>query len=188
MVLSEEEQNVIDLFADGSGAESPGQSSTNAFKTLIATAETVFAFPESAILLWADCTRESSEYTYPDGLVAKWKGRRRGSLDRRMHNGPPNSAFRLAGGSKPGGWELDHIYDGLSFWSARNRLHFTQSAGLVAMPRHAHRRRHSDPVLSWLVRGLAFRKFSYDPAHVFSKAPHDDYGFVAGRSCEVFWP
>src|ERR1035437_3841521 len=71
--------------------------------------------------------------------------------------------------------------------SARNGLHFTQSAGLVAMPRHAHLRRHSDAMLTWLLRGVAFVKFGYDPLGVFSSTAHDSFGFVAGRHCEVFW-
>jgi hypothetical protein len=105
-----------------------------------------------------------------------------------MHNGPPNSAFALGHGAKPSGWELDHIYDEEPLWSARDGVHFTQSAGLVAMPKHAHRRRHADPLITWFVRGVAFVRFGYDPLRVFSTGSHDCFGFIAGRSCEIFWP
>ncbi len=67
-------------------------------------------------------------------------------------------------------------------------MYFTQSAGFVAMPKDAHRRRHADPALTWFVRGVAFIKFGYDPLGVFSAGSHDRFGFIAGRSCEVFWP
>jgi hypothetical protein len=67
-------------------------------------------------------------------------------------------------------------------------MHFTQSAGLVGMTSEIHKRRHSDSRLSWLLRGVTFLKFGYDPANVFSPGPHNELGFVTGRSCEVFWP
>jgi hypothetical protein len=187
MVVSKEEQSVIDVFVDRDAQESTDDSLSNALRTLILTVEDVFVFSERAVLLWSGCTRKSSHYTYPDGFMAKWKERRLGAPDYRMHNGPPNSAFKLAGGRKPKGWHLDHIYDGLHFWSARNGLHFTQTAGLVAMTPQIHNRRHSDAQISWVLRGVAFRKFGYDPAKIFSTGLHDELGFVAGRSCEVFW-
>ena len=108
VILSKEEQAVVELFAYRDRRGLAGDLAA-ALRTLIATAETVFALPEEAVLLWSDCTRQSTEYTYPAGLVAKWKDRCRARLDRRMHNGPPNSAFKIAGGDKPKGWELDHI-------------------------------------------------------------------------------
>jgi hypothetical protein len=58
---------------------------------------------------------------------------------------------------------------------------------VCAMPQHAHRRRHTDSMLSWLLRCIAFRNFGYDPLLVFSQAPHDCFGFVADRPCEIFW-
>src|SRR5437867_3561236 len=142
-LLSEQEQAVIGIFAEDSGTES-ADSLYSALRTLVLTVEEVFVFPERAVLLWSGCVRQSTHYEYPDGFLAKWKARRIGSPDYRMNNGPPNSAFKIAGGKKPNGWHLDHIYDGFHFWSARNGQHFTQSAGLVAMTSGIHKRRHSD--------------------------------------------
>jgi hypothetical protein len=170
------------------GDNSSDLSTAEAFNTLVLATQGLFEFLQRAVLLWSGCTRQSEPYGFPTGLRAKWKSRRCGRLDYRMQNGPPNSAFNLGGGKKPSGWELDHIYDEEPMWSVRDGLHFTQSAGLVAMPRHAHRRRHSDSMLSWLVRGFSFLKFGYDPLTVFSAEAHDQFGFVAGRRCEVFWP
>lgn len=84
MTITEDEHAIVNLFAeDHSGDDSSGA----AFTTLVMTAERVFAFPERAVLLWSGCTRQAAEYTYPAGLVAKWRQRRGGSLDKRMHNG-----------------------------------------------------------------------------------------------------
>jgi hypothetical protein len=168
------------------GDNSSDPSTVEGFNALVLATQGLFEFPQCAVLLWSGCTRQSEPYRFPAGLQAKWKGRRSGRLDYRMQNGPPNSAFTLGGGKKPSGWELDHIYDEEPLWSVRKGLHFTQSAGLVAMPRHAHRRRHSDSMLSWLVRGIAFLKFGYDPLTAFSKGSHDKFGFIVGKSCEVF--
>jgi len=181
------DQPLVQLFSRvGSGAAEP--AIVESFATLFDAVNGLFEFPRTAVLLWLGCMRQEEHYDFPPGLKAKWKGRRCGRLDYRMRNGPPNSAFSLGGGVKPSGWELDHIYDEEPLWSVRDGLHFTQSAGLVAMPRNAHRQRHSDAKLSWLVRGFAFLKFGYDPLAVFSAEPHDQFGFVAGRRCEVFWP
>jgi len=187
LALNEKEQLLVGLFSrivDGSAvaAEKDGLSA------LTMAIDGLFLFPKRAVLLWSGCVRQEHRYEFPAGLKSKWKTQRSGALDYRMRNGPPNSAFRLGQATKPQGWELDHIYNEEPLWSARNGLHFTQSAGLVAMPRHAHLRRHSDAMLTWLVRGVAFVKFGYDPLEVFSPTAHDSFGFSAGRHCEVFWP
>jgi hypothetical protein len=112
-----------------------------AFGTLVTAVEGLFEFPHNAVLFWMGCVRQEDHYEFPSGLREKWNKGRYGRLDYRMRNGPPNSAFRLGGGTKPSGWELDHIYDEEPMWSVRDGLHFTQSAGLVAMPRHVHLQR-----------------------------------------------
>jgi hypothetical protein len=183
------EQLLVDLF-DRISSGLAQQPEIDAVSSLMLGVSGLFEFPKRGVLLWLGCKRQAVEYSFPAGLQAKWKRQSRGAgpLDKRMNNGPPNSAFRLGGGKKPKGWELDHIYDEEPMWSARDDRHFTQSAGLVAMPLHAHRRRHSDAMLSWLIRGFAYMKFGYDPLAVFSKGPHDRFGFVEGRPCDVFWP
>lgn len=187
--MRSQEQLLINVFARISSG-SAQQLEIDGVSSLMLGISGVFEFPKRAVLLWAECQRQGAPYNFPVGLQAKWKrqGREVGILDKRMNNGPPNSAFRLAGGKKPNGWQLDHIYDEEPMWSARDERHFTQSAGLVAMPAHAHRRRHSDAELSWLVRGIAFLKFQYDPLGVFSKDAHDGFGFIESHPCSVFWP
>ena len=187
ITLTSNERSLIELFSRvPGGAADPGEIAR--VSSLLLALQSLFNFPNHAVLLWSGCARHGVQYQFPAGLIAKWKIHRPGSPDARMYNGPSNSVFLLGGGTRPSGWELDHIYDDDPLWSATNGLHFTQSAGLVAMPRHLHRRRHLDSMLSWLVRGIAFHKFGYDPLLVFSQAPHDPFGFVAGRSCEIFWP
>jgi hypothetical protein len=187
--MGSDEQLLVDVFARICGGLAQ-QPEIEGISSLMLGVSGLFEFPNRAVLLWLGCKRQGIEYSFPAGLQAKWERQCRGagSLDKRMNNGPPNSAFKLGGGKKPSGWDLDHIYDEDPIWSARDDRHFTQSAGLVAMPRHAHRRRHVDSKLSWLVRGIAFLKFGYDPLAVFSKAPHDRLGFVDGRPCDIFWP
>jgi hypothetical protein len=177
MILTANEQHIVEIF-------SFAHADTKFLSSLMPGIE----FPESAILLWTGCIRKSEWYDFPAGLRAKWKQSRAGGLDRRMSNGPPNSAFALGHGRKPSGWELDHIYDEEPLWSVTDGMHFTQSAGLAAMHKHVHRLRHADGELTWLVRGIAFARFGYDPLRTFSTGAHDCFGFVAGRSCEVFWP
>lgn len=187
MILAGNERSLVELFTRV-GCGSAERADTVGVSSLVLSIGGLFEFSERAVLFWSGCTRTTESYDFPAGLRAKWKQCRAGRLDARMHNGPPNSAFALARGRKPSGWELDHIYDEEPLWSVRDGLHFTQSAGLAARPQHAHRRRHTDPMLTWLVRGVAFVRFGYDPLRVFSTAPHDCFGFIAGRRCEVFWP
>jgi hypothetical protein len=158
-----------------------------AVNLLLGSFDGLFEFPKRAVLLWDGCIRMDEEYRFPQGFLSKWKQGIKASPDRRMRNGPPNAAFRLAGGRKPSAWELDHIYDEQPLWSVRKPRHFTQSAGLVAMPRHAHQARHRKVALTWMLRGVAYRRFGYDPLTVFSGEPHDEYGFLLDRPCEVFW-
>jgi hypothetical protein len=68
-------------------------------------------------------------------------------------------------------------------WTGRNG-----SSAAPADSTPACRRRHASPKLMWLARGVAFVRFGYDPLLAFSTEPHDRFGFIAGRSCEVFWP
>jgi hypothetical protein len=156
--------------------------------SLTASLNGLFEFPVTAVLLWDGCVRQMQAYSYPQGFDQKWRLTQKGHPDARMGNGPPNAAFKLASGTKPPKWELDHIYDDEPLWAARGPRHFTQSAGLVAMPRHVHLRRPKSSSLSWLLRGIAFSRFGYDPMSVFSDDPHDGFGFVIGSSHHVFWP
>lgn len=145
-------------------------------------------FPGRAVLLWDGCVRRSEKYVWPDGFKYRFKQRGHNGLWNAMRNGPPRTAFIMAGGLYRSGWELDHVYDRESL-KTRNLpegRHFTQSAGLICMTRELHLYR--DTYLLWLLRGLPFLLFRYDPLGAFSGEQPNEYGFVDSRTCDVFWP
>ena len=40
------------------------------------------------------------------------------------------------------------------------------------------------PFFAWLLRGMSFMKFGYDPDGVFSDC-QDEFGFASGHNCEI---
>jgi hypothetical protein len=143
---------------------------------------------ERALLLWDGCLRHSEKYRWPSGFKDKWKSSGYHGLVNARRNGPPRTAFTIAGGEYVSGWELDHVYDRLVLRASSlpEGRHFTQSAGLICMTPDLHQKR--DAYLLWVLRGLAFLRFRYDPLGTFSGAQPDAYGFVNGQTCDVFWP
>jgi len=144
-------------------------------------------FPNRAILLWDKCIRESRKYTWPDGFKDRFRRNGHRGLVNAMRNGPPRTAFTVAGGEYRSGWELDHIYDRpiLRRYALPEGRHFTQSAGLVCMTRDFHLNRDTHDL--WLLRGISYLLFGYDPLGAFNSSARDEYGFVQSRECEVFW-
>jgi hypothetical protein len=118
-------------------------------------------------------------------------------LDTRA-NGPAVTSFVIAGGERPrrfgsnNYWSIHHLYsgkfpyvgNGATLHAVKKGLHFTQSAGLVAIHPIADQMCDEFPAFAWLLRALAFKTFGYDPDQVFSNDPHDHYGFV-GKTCFV---
>lgn len=133
--------------------------------------------------------KKTKYHKYPDEI--KREARQLGiPLDSRA-NGPAISAFLMAGGERPArygsnnGWSIHHIYSGKfpyidkreTLHAAQSGLHFTQSAGLVAVHPIADQMCDEYPFFSWLLRALAFQKFGYDPDNVFSQERISTYGF-----------
>lgn len=159
-------------------------------------------WPKKSILLWRSCDRIAEDgkkqkfHAYPKKLrkLAKAKNVR---LDSRA-NGPAIVSFLLAGGDRPAregstnSWSIHHLYSGkfpyigseTTLHAPRSGLHFTQSAGLVAIHPIADAMCDEFPAFAWLLRAHAFKKFKYDPDGVFSKA-RDRYGFARGKLCAI---
>jgi len=163
-------------------------------------------WPKRAELLWDGCTRPtrrgkgSDKHTYPVELIVACKvaGVTRDSRS----NGPAVTAFELAGGQRPPrarkryAWSVHHVYSkqfpypdkGSTLHAVAEARHFTQSAGLVAVHPIADAAADEFACLAWFLRAEAFLRFGYDPDRVFSDAPHNDYGFVGGRSVVIRCP
>ena len=105
------------------------------------------------------------------------------TLDSRS-NGPAVCAFKLAGGERPqrnGGrrqWSVHHIYDGKfpapgrkeTTHAVKDPRYFTHSAGLVAVHPIADALADEVPYFAWLLRTEAYKRFKFDPDHVFKHA------------------
>jgi hypothetical protein len=162
-------------------------------------------WPSEAILLWHGCNRVPPEgktqawHEYPLALkqaVASMKG----PWDPRP-NGPAIKAFLIAGGNRPprkgtnNAWSIHHVYSGKFPHSAtqptthakKEGLHFTQSAGLVAVHPIADALCDEFPFFSWFLRARAFQLFGYDPDHVFHFGEHDEFGFIKGSQSRVIY-
>lgn len=147
--------------------------------------DTYIRWPRTQRLLLPNVTkhRDGDDYDYPPEVVAEaneagWP------VDQRS-NGPAILAFQLAGGDRPRrpfpenwSWTIHHIYDG-QFALADDQIvphaiHdgnlFTESAGLVAVHPLADYVAMSSPLLAWLLRWEAFRRFGFDPMKVFQGA------------------
>ena len=119
------------------------------------------------------------------------------NLDTRP-NGPAIAAFEIAGGIRPlrfgstNRWSIHHMYSAKfpyidrfdSLHATKDGVHFTQTAGLVAMHPIADAMSDEYPFFSWYLRALAFERFGYDPDRVFSSAI-DEFGFAAPHTCEM---
>lgn len=143
-----------------------------------------------AFLLWDGCVRQRREhFTWPSGFRAKWDTSGYRGLCNARSNGPPRTAFKVAGGDYRGGseYELAHLYEeSVLLYPER---HFTQGSNLICMPRQLHRESERNIAFLWILRGLPFFSHRYDPLEKFSSAEHDRYGFVVDdQTCEVFWP
>jgi len=169
-------------------------------KVVLDVADELNAFicwPKKALLLWPGCDRSEKYHTYPEVIrnVAELKQVK--GLDTRT-NGPAVAAFRIADGERPerygshNSWSVHHLYSGKfpyvdkesTLRAAMDGLHFTQSAGLVAIHPIADQMCDEFPAFSWLLRTKAFQRFGYDPDEVLSDQPHDQYGFV-GKTCII---
>jgi hypothetical protein len=160
-------------------------------------------WPTKAILLWNGCDRVAPEgekqriHSFPDAIKRVAKAVK-APLDTRS-NGPAIVAFLISGGVRPkrfgsqNSWSVHHIYSGKfpytgkssALHAAKNGLHFTQSAGVVAVHPIADGMCDEYPFFAWLLRAEAFRRFGYDPDGVFSDTPVDEFGFTSGRNTEV---
>jgi len=150
----------------------------------------VCRLPDRAFLLWDGCVRQSEKYSWPVGFKDKWKTLGYRGLKNARRNGPPRTSFTVAGGKYRSGWELDHVYDRPTLRAASlpEERHFTQSAGLICMTPELHQERERDIYLLWLLRGLSFLRFRYDPLGAFSGSQPDAHGFVDFENRDVFWP
>lgn len=163
------------------------------------------AYPERPLLLWRGCarTRPKGEigktFVYPAELkqLAKTLKSR---LDTRK-NGPAVLAFHVGAGVRPprsgskNAWSIHHLYSRKfpycgkteTLHAVSNALHFTQSAGLVAIHPLADAASDEYPSFAWLLRAQAFLRFGYDPDAVFAP-PTDALGFAHGKKqCPVIW-
>ncbi|MFO1514476.1 MAG: hypothetical protein U1F83_16470 [Verrucomicrobiota bacterium] len=160
-------------------------------------------WPTKAVLLWSGCDRIAPPgarqriHTFPN-IIKDAAKRVKAPLDTRS-NGPAIVSFLVAGGTRPtrfgshNSWSVHHIYSGKfpylgrsnTLHAAKEGLHFTQSAGLIAVHPIADGICDEYPFFSWLLRAEAFRRFGYDPDGVFRDSPPDQFGFAANHTTEV---
>ena len=154
------------------------------------------------MLLWQGCDRIAPSgqrqriHKYPDAI--KDAARKvKVTLDSRP-NGPAIAAFQIAGGDRPSrlgsnnSWSIHHLYSGKfpyygraeTTHASKHPLHFTQSAGLIAVHPIADQMCDEIPAFTWLLRAKAFQQFGYDPDGVFSEF-RDEFGFAPGFKHEV---
>jgi hypothetical protein len=137
--------------------------------------------------------RNAWHYVYPPELDSLLR-RKEIAPDRRMNNGPPQTAFLLASGKCPKRWHHHHLYDGKDDGHPKNAvkplhaayhpLHFTQSAGIVAITAEAHHAYDTDSSLRSVLRQVTWLKFGYDPDKRFAMQPIRDDGFEEPCSSE----
>jgi hypothetical protein len=148
--------------------------------------ETYFRWPKSERVISREWVRHPDGrrkdcYTYPKPLEDEI--RRAGVPVDRRSNGPAIVSFLLAGGERPRrpypsrwGWSVHHIYDGeFPRFEGERVPHaicdpnfFTDSRGLVAVHPFADYLTMREPLLAWLLRWEAFRRFNFDPMRVFN--------------------
>jgi hypothetical protein len=166
-------------------------------KSVLSRLEADRCFSKRAVLLWDGCIRQrDAHYTWPPGFVQKWRDYRlrhgQGRLLKARSNGPPRSAFTVAGGNYIKGQDLAHLYSesALVQHGLSDGRHFTQSANLICVsrPRHSYLDSSGGMRELWLLRGLSFLLFKYDPLGAFSAKLNNQYGFLEGCTCDVVWP
>jgi hypothetical protein len=149
--------------------------------------ETYFRWPKEQRIVSKEWVRHRDGrkkdcYDYPLQLVDEIN--RAGLRIDRRNNGPAIISFLLAGGERPlrpfpsrWGWTIHHIYDGQHpRFKSEQVPHaindpklFTDSRGLVAVHPFADYIAMREPLLAWLLRWEAFRRFSgFDPMGVFN--------------------
>lgn len=153
------------------------------------------AFPKKPLLFWSECNRTPEkgknlkyhQYLEEHKTLAK---RCNVSLDTRP-NGPAVAAFELAGGIRPlrdgsnNKWHVHHLYSGKfpypgrtqTLHASKNGLHFTQAAGLIAVHPFADALCDESPAFAWFLRHISWKKFAYDPDHVFADTINQ-FGFA----------
>jgi hypothetical protein len=134
--------------------------------------DTYIRWPKHGRLLWEDVVRRPEPYEYPPELEAEIL--QAGLSPDPRTNGPAILAFQLAGGDRPRrlypsswGWTIHHIYDGKHPHpdkrpvphAIKSGTLFTEAAGLVAVHPLADYVAMSVPLLAWLLRWEAFRRF-----------------------------
>ena len=159
-------------------------------------------WPHSALLLWKGCNRvpltgkthRYHQYSESIRTLARSKAT---TLDGRP-NGPAIAAFCLAGGERPdrfgssNKWSIHHVYSGKfpypgaakTLHAAKEGLHFSQSAGLIAVHPIADGLADEFPFFAWLLRAESLSRFGYDPDGVFSKS-QNKFGFRGNPKIEV---
>ncbi len=172
----------------------------NIFKIIIEKLDTFCRFPQESILLWNGCNRipendkRQKYHKYPEELKIITKEKRI-NLDTRA-NGPAIASFEFSGGTRPkrfgsnNAWSIHHLYSGKFIYPFKNEkttthaikcgLHFTQSAGLIAVHPILDSLCDEIPAITWYLRYLSFLKFSYDPDKVFCNQI-DEYGFDSNK-------
>lgn len=154
-------------------------------------------WPKEALLLWRGCVR-TKFHKYPPAMLELLASRK--IYRRNWSNDPAIHAYLVAGGGRPTrihqdfGWEIHHLYLGLAVAGGRRAthavkdgLHFTQSAGLVAIHPVADALYAEDPTFAELLRKESFIRFGYDPDGLFSNGPRDKFGFVPPRTTRLIY-
>jgi hypothetical protein len=177
-------------------------------KVLLEVGQNLNAFvrwPSSALLLWKGCNRitpadKKHRYHQYGDSIKRLARSVDCTLDGRS-NGPAIAAYCLAKGERPvrfgsaNRWSVHHLYSGKypypgrteTLHAAKSGLHFTQSAGLVAVHPIADGIVDEFPFFAWLLRAKAFALFGYDPDGVFS-SERDEFGFCRGFETRVIEP
>lgn len=174
----------------------------NVLSAVSANLDDFVKWPSHAVLLWRGCDRVPEEgkrqkyFLYPE-IIKKIAKTKQVRLDSRP-NGPAIAAFQVAGGVRPerfgssNSWSIHHLYSGKfpyldrmgTTHAAKQGLHFTQSAGLVAAHPVADALVDEFPFFAWFLRAHAFLLYGYDPDSVFCDNI-SEFGFASGFSCEV---
>lgn len=159
-------------------------------------------WPRTALLLWKGCDRvpppgKKQRYHRYTESIRRLAKSASVNLDRRA-NGPAIAAFDFAGGERPdrfgssNKWSIHHVYSGkfpypgrtATLHATKKGLHFTQSAGLIAVHPIADAMADEFPFFAWLLRAESYNRFGYDPDGVFSKA-QDQLGFGPRKKYKV---
>jgi hypothetical protein len=185
-------------FREEAGADGIEPSHRRVILEVEAHLDAFVKWPEHPELLWQGCERRSKYHQYPTRLKELF--RERGLRVDRRSNGPAVMAYLVAHGERPKRrgrndcWTVHHIYDGkhpydlgrTTLHAAKQPLHFTQSAGLVAIHPVAHALADEFAVFAWRLRAEAFCRFEYDPDGVFSRT-QDSYGFGGPKERRKIW-